>query len=247
MRTQLRLGKFFGIEVKLDITVLILLFLISSAMFNYLLKYSAGTVATMGVAILTGVLLIGSILAHEFGHALTGQKFGIPFGSIILHMLGGVAGMTGRIPYAKAEFWMALAGPLTSYALCIVFAVLGAGSALLAGDNLVTGMLGILSVGNFVLGTFNMLPAFPLDGGRVLRSIIWWKTDSFINATAIASKVGKGFAVAGGCAALAMMAGVYVPFFGVGFGDGLWLGIIAALVYFMAHQENKMAKSMYLR
>lgn len=136
---------------------------------------------------------VASIIIHELCHSLVARRFGLPMKGITLFVFGGVAEMDDEPPSPRAEFWMAIAGPLSSVALGFLF-------------NLVSDMteqfsvpaaavLGYLAVINWVLAGFNLIPAFPLDGGRVLRSALWRRMKSLRKATRIASQIGSGFGV----------------------------------------------------
>ncbi len=144
-----------------------------------------GAVATMG--------LFGSLLFHEFAHSLVAKRYGIPISSITLFIFGGVAQMDKEPPSPKAEFLMAIAGPLSSFALSA-----GLYLAFEVGYRIhlplpALGVLGCLAFANSLLGGFNLIPAFPLDGGRALRTGLWhWKKD-FRRATQWASRAGSIF------------------------------------------------------
>ncbi|MEL6344446.1 MAG: site-2 protease family protein, partial [Myxococcota bacterium] len=133
---------------------------------------------------LLGVALFGSVLLHELGHALTARHFGIDTQSITLYPFGGIAALTAEPQTPRAELWIAIAGPLVNFALAAIAAPLALlavpGAALFAGMNL-------------VLGLFNLLPAFPMDGGRVLRAWLSRTRDN-TSATEIALNVSRWFA-----------------------------------------------------
>jgi Zn-dependent protease/predicted transcriptional regulator len=164
-------------------------------------------VRTWGIALLAAVLFFLSVTLHELSHAVVGRRFGIPVRRITLFIFGGMAHADNEPPSPRAEFWMALAGPIMSLALAALTGVLGVA---LLGDGLAVypydplGVLGDasplatlllwLSPVNLVLGLFNLVPGFPLDGGRVLRSVLWWWTDSLETATRWATRLGQGFA-----------------------------------------------------
>lgn len=150
----------------------------------------------MGVAGLLGLAF--SIVAHEFAHALVARRFDMPIRGITLFIFGGVAEMENEPTSAKGEFWMAIAGPIMSFLLAIAFYLL----AVLAGVRLVDGTV-VVSVPavillylagiNAILAAFNMVPAFPLDGGRVLRAALWAWKDDILWATRIAARAGWAF------------------------------------------------------
>ncbi len=193
------LVKLFGFEVKIDFSWLILGLLITWTLAQGLFPNSykglpSVTYWVMGAAGAVGLLF--SIVFHELWHSLIARRFGIPMKGITLFIFGGVAEMTEEPPSPRAEFFMAVAGPLSSIFL---------GAALLAigflGDGLglsrpVRGVINYLGFLNLVLAGFNFLPAFPLDGGRVLRSVLWGWKDNMRWATQIASKIGSGFGIA---------------------------------------------------
>ncbi|MEO3429127.1 site-2 protease family protein [Pelagibius sp. CAU 1746] len=148
----------------------------------------------MGIAGMAG--LVFSLIFHELSHSLVARRYGLPIKGITLFIFGGVAEMTEEPKSAKVEFWMAIAGPIASFFLALAFWLL-AGLGRAQGLPVpVTGVLGYLAFINLLLGGFNLIPAFPMDGGRVLRAALWhWRGD-FRQATRIASGAGKGFGMA---------------------------------------------------
>jgi Zn-dependent protease len=143
-----------------------------------------------GMAGVTAICLFGCLILHELGHALVGQRFGMRVRSITLFIFGGVAELENEPPSAKAEFWMAAAGPAVSVAL-------SAGLALLAatgGPTPLVAVLNQLAVFNGLLVVFNLIPAFPLDGGRILRAVLWAVMRDLRRATTITATMGGGFA-----------------------------------------------------
>src|SRR6056297_2812322 len=147
---------------------------------------------TMGV--LGALGLFASILAHELGHAVVARRFELPMRGITLFIFGGVAEMTREPPSAKAEFFVAIAGPIVSIIIAILCAVLAvAGSTVL--PPAVDGVVWYLAMINAIVVAFNLIPAFPLDGGRVLRSILWHIKGNLRWATKISSSLGSMFGV----------------------------------------------------
>ncbi len=203
----LRIGTVVGIPVRLNWTFLIVL-----PLFAYLIGAEVATIAevmneTMGAGIdataLTGGLtpwalglaaglgLFGGVLLHEFGHSLVAMRYGYEIDSITLWLLGGLASFTEFPENWKHEFWIAVAGPIVS--LGVGAACYGVFLLAPAGANAVLFVFGYLALLNVVLAVFNMLPAFPMDGGRVLRALMA-RTRPHAQATQQAAAVGKVFA-----------------------------------------------------
>jgi Zn-dependent protease/predicted transcriptional regulator len=225
MQAQVKLGRVFGIRIGLHYSWIIIAILIVFSLSEQFASVHRGwsPVVIWGTAILTAILFFVCILLHELGHSVVAQSRGIRVPSIVLFALGGVSQMERESPDAKTEFWMALAGPLVSFALGLI--CLGSarllgwqGTSSHAGSPLME-MLGWLGVINITLGLFNLIPAYPLDGGRVFRAAAWWVTHSIERATRIASTVGQVFAF------LFILAGLWQFFHGQGFG-GLWIAFI---------------------
>jgi Zn-dependent protease len=171
----------------------------------------------MGVVGALGLFL--SIVLHEFGHSVVARAFGIPMNGITLFVFGGVAEMGDEPPSPKSELLMAIAGPLTSVFLGGVAYGLRCLSDVWAWPIEATVILGYLTWINLALAGFNLIPAFPLDGGRVLRSILWAARGDLVSATRIASTLGTGFAF------LLMFLGIASFVFG-NFITGVWWVIL---------------------
>ncbi|MBP1986034.1 CBS domain-containing protein [Halolamina salifodinae] len=206
----IRLGSIFGIPIKLDATFLLILPLLA-----YLIGSDVGTMVeevlnpAFGAGIQTGALtggytpfalgaaaaigLFTCVLLHELGHSVVTMYHGYEIDSITLWLLGGVAQFAEMPEDWKVELQVAVAGPIVSVALGVLSY---AGFSLLAGGGqpVLTFILGYLMLANIVLAAFNMLPGFPMDGGRVLRALLA-RTRTHARATQIAAEVGKGFAV----------------------------------------------------
>jgi Zn-dependent protease/predicted transcriptional regulator len=169
------------------------------------------------------VLFFASVLAHEFCHSLIARRHGIPVSEITLFVFGGVSQISEEASDPKTEYLIAVVGPLCSFALAFAFwlgeKALPSGSQ--TPETLTAAILGYVAWINVALGIFNLIPGFPLDGGRVLRAILWWKTGSLTRATRIASDVGKGFAVTlmalGGIQIFAgsLLGGIWMIFIGM--------------------------------
>jgi Zn-dependent protease/CBS domain-containing protein len=190
-----RLFSVFGFEIKLDASWFILAFLITWTLgvgyFPAVLPgLSTATYWTMGVAGALG--LFASIVLHELGHAVVAQRNDIPMKGITLFIFGGVAEMSAEPPSAGAEFRMAVAGPIVSVVLggLLLGATVGLGGVLPVAARTVIGYVGAL---NLILAVFNLIPAFPLDGGRILRAYLWHRRGDISSATHTSSRVGSTF------------------------------------------------------
>ncbi len=195
---RIKLFTLLGFEVGLDWSWLIIAVLVvwslAEGLFPYFYKHlSPQTYWLMGVAGALG--LFASIIFHEFCHSLVARKFGMQMKGITLFIFGGVAEMVDEPPSAKAEFLMAIAGPLSSLLLALVFYVLYQAGMLGGWPLAVNGVLVYLALINGILALFNLLPAFPLDGGRVLRSVLWGWGKNLRWATRISSQIGSAFGV----------------------------------------------------
>ena len=193
----IKLFNLMGFEVRLHSSWLILAVLVAWSLaggfFPYRFPgYSQEDYWAMALGGLTGLLF--SIVIHEFAHSVVARHYGIPMRGITLFIFGGVAEMGDEPPNAKSEFLMAIAGPLTSFAVGACSFAIAAGIAA-AGSPGVAAVFSYLAWINTVLGLFNLVPAFPLDGGRVLRAAIWAKRQDLVAATRIASRIGSGFGI----------------------------------------------------
>lgn len=193
---RITLFKLFGFSVHVDLSWIIIALLVTWSLAVGLFPFeyrglSPGTYWIMGIVGALG--LFGSIVFHEMSHSLVARRFGIQMKGITLFIFGGVAEMDDEPSSPRAEFWMAIAGPLSSIVLAMAFYglyIFGERSGWSAPVNGVTGYLGVI---NAILAVFNLVPAFPLDGGRVLRSILWgWRKD-LRSATRISATIGAGF------------------------------------------------------
>lgn len=227
MEAQIKLGRIFGVEIGLHYSWLIIAFLITLSLASHFRttnpQWGGGVI--WASAIVTGVLFFAAIIGHELSHAAVAKAYGLPVKSITLFALGGVAQIEKEAGNAKTEFWMGIAGPIAS--AVIGFILLGVAfalgwaptSAMSTPDTPLLAMLVWLGYINISLAIFNMIPGFPLDGGRVLRAVIWWITGKADRSTQIAARVGQ--LVAFGFIGLGL-----IRFFGgAGFG-GLWIAFI---------------------
>jgi Zn-dependent protease/CBS domain-containing protein len=240
MGKGIRIAKLFGINIEVDWSwLLILLLVVWNLSTTFLQVHSDwSTLFAVILGILAALLFFTSVLLHELAHSLVAKSQGLPVNKITLFLFGGVSNIREEPKSPGNEFTMAILGPVTSIVLGIVLLLLSGFG--LQVQNLMQmdpmaflqelGALRTLGVWlgtiNVILGVFNLIPGFPLDGGRVLRSIIWALTDNLRQATRWASFVGQGIAwlmITGG---IAMIFGIRIPFFGQGFLNGVWLILI---------------------
>jgi Zn-dependent protease len=228
---SIQLGRVFGIRVGVDVSWFFVLFLIIWSFSGYYGDLFPGEDGkSFALATVTALLFFLSILLHEFGHALVAIRNGIPISGIDLWMFGGVAKLERDTDSPGVEFRVAVAGPLVTLAIAVVcfgLAVLLSGSD--AAQNAstfevgnfdeATAVLGHLASINIFVLLFNLIPGFPLDGGRIARSIAWWRTGDRNRATRLAARLGHGAAY--------LMIGLGVVMFLTGDAvGGLWLGFI---------------------
>jgi len=225
MRPSIRLGRIFGIDIGLHYSLGVIALLIVFSLAGHFQFVNPGSTARLrwSLAGLTTLLFFASILAHELSHAAIGKARGIEVKSITLFALGGVANMEREPSDAASEFWMAIAGPSTS----VVIGLLFLGIARVAGWQPQSGTppapleAGLVWLGyiNVALAIFNMIPGYPLDGGRVLRAIVWRINRDPARATKIAARVGQ-------FVAMAFIVFGFFRFFYTGAFGGLWLAFI---------------------
>jgi Zn-dependent protease len=220
------IGKIFGIDVQvhgswLVIGALILWTLASNTLPVDYPQLAAGV--RLGMALVITALFFVSLLAHELAHSVVAMARGIPVHRITFFLFGGMAQTSSESRSAGEEFVIAIAGPLMSFLLGGLFYALWTLGSSGAWGPFLVGSAAYLTVLNLVLGTFNLLPGFPMDGGRVLRSIIWKATGNVTRATLWASRVGSGMAM------LLMAYGLWEVFTGSVI-SGLWLIFIGMFI-----------------
>jgi len=195
VRHSWRIAKVFGIDIKIDSSWIIIFILFSWILSaNYFPQrfqdWARGLYWIIGI--ITSLLIFASVLVHELAHSLVALKQGEKVRSITLFLLGGVAQITEEPKRPLREFTMALVGPMASFVIAFLFLIL---SFIVRGiSEPLWASASYLAMINAVLAIFNLFPGFPMDGGRVLRSIIWKVTGNLKKATKIASRVGQGFA-----------------------------------------------------
>jgi Zn-dependent protease len=192
MDGNLTIGRFAGVEVRLNWSLIAVFALIAWSLAEGVFPsqnpgLSHGTYIAM--AIVAAVLFLASILLHELGHSWVARREGIEVDSITLWLFGGVSQLKGRFTSAGAEFRVAISGPLVSIVLGVLFVLI----ALAQLPSSVDGVAAWLGYINLILAVFNLLPASPLDGGRVLHAALWRAKGDFAWATRVASEIGQGF------------------------------------------------------
>ena len=220
MKGSLSLGKVLGIPIQLHVSWFLIAILITWTLASgyFPQEYPGWQAATYWlVGAVTAALFFASVLIHELAHSVLALREKVPVKSITLFIFGGVAQIGSEPPTAGAEFRIAIAGPVSSLGLAAIFGGLGAAlgdSAVLAAPLAYLGRI------NLMLAVFNMIPGFPLDGGRVLRAALWALGGNFQNATKWASRAGR--AVAYGF----ILVGVGQVLLGGGLLNGLWIVFI---------------------
>ena len=215
-----RIGRLFGIEISVHWSWLFIFFLVTWTFATGILEefYPDWTGSRRWVvASAISLIFFLSILLPEMSHSLLARRYGIPVSSITLFVFGGVSNLAKEPDNARQEFWIAIVGPLTSLAMALLFT---AGYFVLSPlEEGAGGVSANLAVINFAIGIFNLVPGFPLDGGRVLRSVFWAQKRNLLAATRIASNVGQ--AVAYGIMAIGV-----ASFFFVDVITGIWFFLI---------------------
>jgi Zn-dependent protease len=235
-----RIARIFGINIHMDPSWIFIFLLVTwnlSGVIFPSIHPDWSTPLNIGLGILASILFFGSVLAHELSHSLMARAKGLPVGRITLFIFGGAADIGREPPSPGSEFLIAIIGPITSAVLGILFLVFGAlsmngfgaGVDLSGGFQSLTPLATIffwLGPINILLAVFNMVPGFPLDGGRVLRSILWKISKNLRLATRWATITGQFIAWLFIATGIAMVIGLEVPVFGSGLIGGLWLAFI---------------------
>ncbi len=224
MEATIRLGSIYGIKIGLHYSWLIIAVLIVLSLSSYFSQahpdWSSGTIWLM--AVFSALFFFTAIIIHELSHAAVALSKNLPVRSITLFALGGVAQIEKESPDAKTEFWIGIVGPITSAVIgfsCLGISYLLGWTPLSEADTPLMAMLVWLGYINIALAVFNMIPGFPMDGGRVLRGIIWAITGDGPRSTRIASVSGQIMAF------VFIILGLFLFFSGAGFG-GLWIAFI---------------------
>jgi Zn-dependent protease/CBS domain-containing protein len=216
-----RIMRLSGIPLYIDASWLVILLLVTWTLSDFFSKelpnYHSTTYLVMGLVAALSFFIC--IILHEMGHALVARSSGMPVRGITLFLFGGVAELGGEPPSASKEFFMAIAGPVVSLVLAGIFWLVSSFGATAGWPDTAVVVLSYLANINLTVLIFNMIPAFPLDGGRVLRSILWGVTGNLHRSTYWSSLLGRAFAW------LMIFGGIYLFFVGQSFG-GIWLALI---------------------
>jgi Zn-dependent protease len=229
-RHNIPLGRILGIPIGLDYSWFLIFALLTWTLAG---SYYPAEFKTwppllywfMGAA--TAIMLFASVLLHELGHSVVALRFKVPVRSITLFIFGGVAQIGAESPSANAEFLIAIAGPIVSLALAVLFSV---AQPVVAGIQPLWGLAKYLAYINFALAIFNLIPGFPLDGGRVFRALVWAATKNMRRATLVAANTGRFFGF------LFIFAGVWKMLNG-NFSGGLWMAFIGWFLDNAASQQ----------
>jgi len=226
-----KIGSVMGIPIRLHFSWFIIFGLITWSLSSYYFPEAAPDLPLISYwfkGALAAALLFASVAFHELAHSYVAQRYRMTIVNITLFIFGGVAQMKGDPPHPRAEFRIALAGPLSSFFLALVFFLLS-----LSTGSTTQALFSYLARLNLILGAFNLIPGFPMDGGRLLRSFLWARKKDYFSATRTASGVGKKI-------------GLFFIVFGLlsfftGFPGGLWLLLIGWFVYSAAQSSYQQA------
>ena len=233
-RQSLHIGTYSGIKLRVHISWIIIFLLVAwSVISGYLPIYypSLPTSQRMIYGTIVTILFFVSVIVHEFAHALLAKRRGLKIDQITLFLFGGAAELQQEPNDARSEFMITAAGPATSYVIAVILGAvwLAARQFNLLGLEVIAGIVALL---NIVVATFNLLPAYPLDGGRILRSLIWIKTKDMLKATKDATRVSSVLAY------LMIAAGLIEIFYGAFLG-GVWMVFLGYFLHQMAQFSYK--------
>ncbi len=235
MGKSLRICRVFGIPVEINVTWLIIFLLLTYLLVN---RFDSSSLRwpiyqQWTVAFVTVGLFFLSVLAHELSHSLVAISRGIPVAGITLFIFGGVSHLTREPGHPSEEFLISVVGPVTSISLAVVswavFYLVSSGDWFWPGRYAtpVEMVAFLLAWGNLSVGLFNLIPGFPLDGGRVLRAIVWAGSGSHVTATRVAARCGQGVGI------LMIGGGIYLAIRG-NLVDGVWAAVIGAFLLSVA-------------
>jgi len=230
----MKIGRVKGIVLKLHLSTLLIIGLvgISAASFYFTIVLTPSLMELIVVGILSSVIILISILLHELTHSLVAQKYGLIVSEIELFLFGGVSKIEKEPETPKSEMVIAIVGPLSSLIIGFSFLIVVFLSPIILSPIIYVSLL-YTGISNIGLGLFNLIPAFPVDGGRVLRAFLWYRRRDILSATKTASRVGSFFAYG------LMVYGVLQAFL-FGFFNGFWLVLIGSYL-------NRQTKQAYIQ
>lgn len=230
----MKIGRVKGIVLKLHLSTLLIIGLvgISAASFYFTIVLTPSLMELFIVGILSSVIILISILLHELTHSLVAQKYGLIVSEIELFLFGGVSKIEKEPETPKSEMVIAIVGPLSSLIIGFSFLIVVFLSPIILSPIIYVSLL-YTGISNIGLGLFNLIPAFPVDGGRVLRAFLWYRRHDILSATKTASRVGSFFAYG------LMVYGVLQAFL-FGFFNGFWLVLIGSYL-------NRQTKQAYIQ
>jgi Zn-dependent protease len=231
---SIRLGKLFGIEIGFNWSLVFIFALVAWTLAGSVLPFDVPgqpAIAYWVAGVAGAVVFYTCLLAHELSHAVVAQWRGVKVAGITLWLFGGVSQLEGEPKSARSEALITIVGPLTSFALALLAFLLAVAGAAVGAPALVIALLSWLSFLNLGLGIFNLVPAFPLDGGRLLSSLFWWRTGSRQRGVHNAVRVGRVFAY------LMIALGVYELFSGAVL-NGIWIAFIGWFLLSAASAEE---------
>ena len=238
MRASINLGRIGGVPVGLNLSVVVIvaILVIGLGFGRFPIEYPGLPLAVyLLAAAVTALLFLASLLAHELAHALVARHYGIGVSGITLWLLGGVAQLTGEARTPRADLRIAAVGPATSLAAAAVFGLVAWLLAAAGAAPLLVGVFAYLGIVNVLLALFNLIPAAPLDGGRVLRAVLWARWGDRVRAAITAANAGRTFGYA------LIVLGFLLVFTGPGF-QGLWLALIGWFLVNAASAEEQQAR-----
>jgi Zn-dependent protease/CBS domain-containing protein len=240
MTGGIRIARFFGFDIRLDpswfVVFLLVLWTFAQSEFP---RQSPGlsTLEYIIMAWTGAILFFASVLLHELAHSAMARARGIQVEGITLFIFGGMAQIRGEVPTPKDEFLVTVVGPLSSAAIGLLLLLFARIAESMGASQAIVGVADYLALLNFVLAVFNMIPGFPLDGGRLLRSAVWYVSKDFRKATRWASLVGRGFGyLMVGFGVISLFGGVFV--------GGMWLIFIG---WFLAQSAEANYRQLAIR
>ena len=236
MGASLRVGRVFGIPIEINASWTVAFLLLTFVLAQEFGESNLGWPAAQRwlVAITIVILFFLSVLAHELSHSVLARRQGIPVQGITLFIFGGVSRLGQEPGRPLTEFTVAVVGPVTSIVLAAIFG--GIWYLLGARDTTIDVVLFLLAWYNLILGLFNILPGYPLDGGRMLRALVWWLTGSHQKATRVATRAGQ--AIGGLTVLIGLILGLFVNVI-----DGVWVALIGGFLFSVATASYREERS----